>query len=78
MPTTNCELSGTVYRLDYTKMPSKRGTYYFGKIHDNPVIGFSFTILNSGEHEFDDSREPFEKQQVIVNAIKGHEITLAV
>ena len=37
MPTTTCEISGNVYQLDYTKMNSKRGTYYFGKIHSEPV-----------------------------------------
>jgi len=78
MPTTTCEISGTVYQMDYTKMPSKRGIYYFGKIHTNPITGFSFTILNDGRHEFDDSREPFEKQEKIVNAIKGHELAIAV
>ena len=78
MPTTTCEFSGTAYQLDYTKMPSKRGIYYFGKIHSNPVMGFSFTLLTNGGHEFDDSREPFDKQQAIVNAIKGHEIAIAV
>jgi hypothetical protein len=78
MPTTSCELSGNVYQMDYTKMPSKRGTYYFGKIHTSPVTSFSFTILTSGSHEFDDSREPYDKQQAIVNAIKGHEIKIAV
>jgi hypothetical protein len=78
MPTTTCEISGTLYQLDYTKMPSKRGTYYFGKIHSNPIMGFSFTMLSSGGHEFDDSREPFDKQQIIVNAIKGDEFAKAV
>ena len=78
MPTTTCEIAGATYQLDYTKMPSKRGIYYFGKIHSTPVIGFSFTILTSGGHEFDDSREPYDKQQAIVNAIKGHEIAIAV
>ena len=58
MPTTTCELSGAVYQLDYTKMSSKRGTYYFGKIHSSPVTGFAFTALTAGGHEFDDSREP--------------------
>ena len=78
MPTTTCEISGTVYQMEYSKMSSKRGTYYFGKIHSNPVMGFSFTMLTSGGHEFDDSREPFHKQEAIVNAIKGHEIAIAV
>ncbi len=73
MPTTTCEISGNVYQLDYTKMNSKRGTYYFGKIHSEPVMGFAFTALTAGGHEFDDSREPFQKQEAIVNAIKSHE-----
>ena len=73
MPTTKCEISGTEYQLDYTKMSSKRGTYYFGKIHSSPIMGFAFTELNTGGHEFDDSREPIQKQQAIVNAIKNHE-----
>jgi len=45
MPTTTCEISGAVYQLDYTKMASKRGQYYFGKIHSTPVTGFAFTAL---------------------------------
>ena len=73
MPTTTCEISGTVYQLDYTKLPSKRGTYYFGKIHGDPVTGFAFTALNSGGNEFDDSREPVQRQEAIVNAISSHE-----
>jgi len=73
MPTTTCELAGTVYQLDYTKMSSKRGTYYFGKIHSSPVTGFAFTALTAGGHEFDDSREPFQRQEAIVSAIKNHE-----
>lgn len=73
MPTTTCEISGAVYRLDYTKMPSKRGVYYFGKIHSDPVMGFAFTALQTGGHEFDDSREPLQKQEAIVNAISSHE-----
>ena len=73
MPTTTCEISGAVYRLDYTKMASKRGHYYFGKIHSDPVMGFAFTALSSGGHEFDDSREPLQKQQAIVMAIQTHE-----
>jgi hypothetical protein len=73
MPTTTCEISGTVYRLDYTKMTSKRGIYYFGKIHSDPVTGFAFTALNTGGEEFDDSREPVQRQQAIVSAIKSHE-----
>ncbi|MEP7375184.1 MAG: hypothetical protein ABI675_17425 [Chitinophagaceae bacterium] len=73
MPTTTCEISGAEYQLDYTKMSSKRGTYYFGKIHSNPVTGFAFTALSSGGNEFDDSREPLPKQEAIVNAIKRHE-----
>jgi hypothetical protein len=73
MPTTTCELSGTVYQLDYTKMSSKRGTYYFGKIKSDPVMGFAFTALHTGGHEFDDSREPIHKQEAIVNAIRSHE-----
>ena len=73
MPTTTCEISGNVYQLDYTKMSSKRGTYYFGKIHSEPVTGFAFTALNSGGHEFDDSREPMHRQVAIVNAIKNSE-----
>ena len=73
MPTTTCEISGKVYQLDYTKMPSKRGIYYFGRIHSEPVMGFAFTALNDGGHEFDDRREPFQKQEAIVNAINMHE-----
>jgi hypothetical protein len=73
MPTTTCEIAGKTYQLDYTKMPSKRGTYYFGKIHSEPVMGFAFTALSSGGHEFDDRREPFHKQEAIVNAISSHE-----
>ena len=73
MPTTTCEISGSVYQLDYTKMNSKRGTYYFGKIHSSPVMGFAFTALSAGGHEFDDSREPLQKQEAIVNAIKKSE-----
>lgn len=73
MPSTTCELSGAVYQLDYTKMASKRGTYYFGKIHSNPAMGFAFTALSAGGHEFDDAREPLHKQEAIVNAIRSHE-----
>ena len=73
MPTTTCEISGTEYQLDYTKMNSKRGIYYFGKIHSEPVTGFAFTALNTGGHEFDDSREPMLRQEAIVNAIKKSE-----
>jgi hypothetical protein len=73
MPTTTCEISGAVYQLDYTKMASKRGQYYFGKIHSTPVTGFAFTALNDGGHEFDDSREPRHRQEAIVNAIQLHE-----
>ena len=73
MPTTTCEISGTIYQLDYTKLSSKRGTYYFGKIHSDPVLGFAFTALNGGGHEFDDSREPLYRQEAIVNAIKNYE-----
>ncbi len=73
MPSTTCEISGTIYRLDYTKMPSKRGMYYFGKIHTEPVTGFAFTALNSGANEFDDSREPIQKQEAIVHAINSVE-----
>jgi hypothetical protein len=77
MPTTTCEILGTIYQLDYTKLSSKRGIYYFGKIHSDPVMGFAFTALNTGEHEFDDNREPIQKQQAIVSAIKSHENQLA-
>ena len=73
MPTTTCEISGKTYQLDYAKFPSKRGTYYFGKIHSDPIMGFAFTALNAGGHEFDDSREPLQKQEAIVNAISIHE-----
>jgi hypothetical protein len=73
MPTTTCEISGSVYQLDYTKMNSKIGTYYFGKIHSTPITGFAFTALNTGGNEFDDSREPLQKQEAIVNAIKSYE-----
>jgi len=78
MPTTTCEISGSVYQMDYSKLISKRGAYYYGKIHSNPITSFAFTLLNSGGHEFDDSREPYDKQQIIVNAIKGHENSPAV
>ena len=74
MPTTTCEISGKVYQLDYTKLPSKRGIYYFGKIHSDPVMGFAFTALAGGGNEFDDSREPLEKQEAIVDAISRHEM----
>ena len=73
MPTTTCEISGTEYQLDYTKLSSKRGTYYFGKIHSTPVTSFAFTVLTSGGNEFDDSREPMHRQEAIVNAIKKNE-----
>ena len=73
MPTTTCEISGNVYQLDYTKMNSRRRIYYFGKIHSQPVTGFAFTALNTGGHEFDDSREPMLRQEAIVNAIKKSE-----
>jgi len=73
MPTTRCEKAGAVYQLVYTKMSSKRGSYYFGKIDSNPVTGFAFTALNTGGHEFDDSREPIYRQEAIVSAIKAHE-----
>jgi hypothetical protein len=36
-------------------------------------MGFAFTALNGGGHEFDDSREPFHKQEAIVNAINSAE-----
>ena len=49
MPTTTCEISGNVYQLDYTKMNSKRGIYYFGKIHSEPVTGFAFTALTMAD-----------------------------
>jgi len=54
-------------------MQSKRGFYYFGKIHSNPITGFAFTALNTGGHEFDDAKEPRHRQESIVNAIKAHE-----
>ena len=73
MPTTTCEISGTTYQLDYTKLSSKRGTYYFGKIHSEPVTGFAFTALNTGGHEFDDTREPIHRQEAIVSAIANNE-----
>ena len=73
MPTTTCEIAGAVYQLDYTKMSSKRGHYYFGKIHSDPVTGFAFTALHTGGHEFDDGREPLQRQEAIVNAIQTHE-----
>ncbi|HEX6847657.1 MAG TPA: hypothetical protein VF144_11805 [Chitinophagaceae bacterium] len=73
MPTTTCEIAGNVYQLDYTKLTSKRGFYYFGKIHSVPVTGFAFTVLSTGGHEFDDSREPMHRQEAIVNAIKNSE-----
>ena len=73
MPTTTCEISGSVYQLDYTKLSSKRGIYYFGKIHSEPVTGFAFTALSSGGHEFDDSRYLKHPQETIVNGIKNSE-----
>ena len=73
MPTTTCDIAGNVYQLDYTKLSSKRGTYYFGKIHSDPVTGFAFTALNAGGHEFDDNREPIDRQVAIVNAIRNYE-----
>lgn len=73
MPTTTCEIAGTEYQLDYTKLSSKRGTYYFGKIHSEPITGFAFTALTSGGNEFDDNREPLHRQEAIVNAIKKNE-----
>lgn len=73
MPTTTCQIAGASYQLDYTKMNSKRGSYYFGKIHSDPVTGFAFTALTTGGNEFDDSREPLHRQEAIVNAIKRHE-----
>ena len=73
MPTTTCEISGTTYQLDYTKLSSKRGIYYFGKIHSEPVTGFAFTALTTGGHEFDDSREPIHRQEAIVSAIANNE-----
>ena len=76
MPTTTCEIAGATYQLDYTKLPSKRGVYYFGKIHSEPVTGFAYTALNTGGNEFDDSREPMQKQEAIVNAINNHERSL--
>jgi hypothetical protein len=76
MPTTTCEISGKTYQLDYTKLSSKRGIYYFGKIHSDPVMGFAFTALHTGGHEFDDGREPIQKQEAIVTAIKSHETQL--
>lgn len=78
MPTTKCEISGSTYQLDYTKLSSKRGTYYFGKIHSDPVTGFAFTALTAGGHEFDDSREPRHRQEAIVSAIKNHEAQVIV
>jgi hypothetical protein len=59
-------------------MNSKRGNYYFGKIHSEPVTGFAFTALSAGGHEFDDSREPLHRQEAIVNAIKNHEAQVTV
>lgn len=78
MPTTTCEISGSTYSLDYTKLNSKRGTYYFGKIHSDPVTGFAFTALAGGGYEFDDSREAMNRQEAIVNAIKRHEGQMTV
>jgi hypothetical protein len=54
-------------------MSSKRGTYYFGKIHSNPITGFAFTALSNGGHEFDDSREPLQRQEAIITAIRQFE-----
>ncbi|HET9744194.1 MAG TPA: hypothetical protein VFP97_00695 [Chitinophagaceae bacterium] len=78
MPTTTCQIAGNVYQLDYTKLNSKRGTYYFGKIHSDPVTGFAFTVLTAGGHEFDDNREPIHRQEAIVNAIRTYEAGIAV
>ncbi len=77
MPTTTCEISGAVYQLDYAKQSSRRGIYDWGKIHSSPATTFAFTALNTGGHEFDDAREPYQKQQAIVNAIKSHESSVA-
>ena len=77
MPTTTCEIAGAVVQLDYNKQNSRRGTYYWGKIHSNPATTFAFTALTAGGHEFDDNREPYQKQQAIVNAIKSHESQVA-
>ena len=78
MPTTTCEISGNVYSLDYTKLNSKRGTYYFGKIHSDPITGFAFTVLTAGGYEFDDAREAMNRQEAIVNAIKKHETQMSL
>jgi hypothetical protein len=44
-----CEIAGAVYQLDYTRMSSKRGTCYFGKIYSNSVTGFAFTALTAAD-----------------------------
>ena len=54
------------------------GTYYFGKIHSDPVTGFAFTALTAGGHEFDDSREPLHRQEAIIKAIKTSEAEITV
>jgi len=77
MPSTTCEISGASYQLDYSKMTSKRGIYYWGKIHTTPVVGFAFTALTAGGHEFDDSREPSHRQEAIVGAIRKNEEAVA-
>ena len=57
MPTTSCEISGKVYQLDYSKMQSKRGIYYFGTVpnvsqgyftqyYDRANTGVTADILN--------------------------------
>jgi len=73
MPTTTCELGGASYQLDYSKMSSKRGFYYWGNIHTSPPSGFAFTALTSGGNVFDDAREPEHRQQAITKAIRDHE-----
>lgn len=73
MPTTSCDISDHSYHLDYTKVNSKRGTYYFGKIHGDPVTGFAFTALSTGGYEFDDARESLNRQEAIVTAITKHQ-----
>ena len=73
MPTTTCEIAGTSYRLDYNKLSSKRGFYYYGNLGTTPPSGFAFTALPNGIAEFDDAREPFHRQEAITKAIRAHE-----
>jgi hypothetical protein len=63
MPTTTCEISGAVYQLDYTKLASKRGHYYFGKIHSNPVTGFALRHLTMAVMSLMTAVSPFTNRK---------------